>query len=152
MMSQSAFSKCLLYVLKYKKFSESRCRSFTVSLTVGLEALVGIAKKNGAQWYIDGFSKFSAELRRFASVCGMAGFLPDSVLLILMKDDRVVRQQEQIHLAIQKNLKSLDELPCLISSGRVWPLCVSVSCAPGAYALIQFMLVWCLLLICEGSS
>ena len=44
----------------------------------------------------------------------MAGFVPDSTLLILMKDDRVVRQQGQIHLAIQKNLTYLDEVPDLL--------------------------------------
>lgn len=91
----------VLYLFRFRKFTESRwttlgdsSRCLLCALAVGLEHFVDFVRKipGVSDWHLGGFSRLSADIKRFIGIVGLGAFVPDSVLLLLLEDDRVAGQ------------------------------------------------------------
>lgn len=83
---------------RFRAFSESRwiglgpsARALTLATLYGLEDLVSFVLKvpGESKYYIQGFSQYDSQVKRCMSVIGMSSYLADSVLAILLEDDRL---------------------------------------------------------------
>ena len=66
----------ILYVWKFRKFTESRwttvgivCKALTASLAIGLADLVATVLEDSSQYYMHGFNRLTPELRNCAGSC-----------------------------------------------------------------------------------
>ena len=96
-------SGVMLYLFRFRKFSESRwttigesARVLVGSLAIGLEGLVRMVRESTktSDFHIAGFARFTPELKHFCAVATVAARVPDSILAELLEDDRVVRNVE----------------------------------------------------------
>ncbi len=123
-------SGILLYLFRFRKFSESRwttigetAKVIVGSLRVGLEGLVHMIRQDpkSSDFHIGGFSRLTPELVHFCTVASVAAHVPDSILVDLLEDDRVARRIE----ALEETLA--DELAWVASlSESFWKRLASV--------------------------
>lgn len=113
----------ILYLFKFRSTNGARwctiapsSRTLTAALSMGLEGLVQCVKKSPkyTEFYLGGFDSLDTVLKRFVLVCGYAGFVPDSVLNLLLADDRVLRQLVEIKACMEDELNFLDSLPPMV--------------------------------------
>ena len=98
-------SHILLYLCKWRQFSESRwctvgpcCRTLLWGLCVGLEAWVGIvrADPSTSDFYLHGFGKLSQGIKQYCVVASIASFVPDAVLAEVLVDDRILKHASRL--------------------------------------------------------
>ena len=115
-------SKTLLYIFKFRMFTESRwctagpaCRALVASLAVGLGGLVDLIRKNpkASDFFLHGFGKLSAGARKYSAIAGLSAYVPDSFLVELLADDRVARRIGDLESVMSEELQWLDSLPAL---------------------------------------
>ena len=64
-----------------------------------------------SQYYINGFSQLSPQVKKFLAFVSLSSYLPDAVLAILLQDDRVPLVLEAIDQEICEELQLLATLP-----------------------------------------
>ena len=111
-------SDIFVATVSIQKYTESRwltvgrsCRSLSLSLLMGLDSLVEhtLAKQTG-DCPLKGFRQLAADdNREFTVVCGMASYVADSVLELLLEDPRAGLQLDTWILAAQEYLSWLSE-------------------------------------------
>ena len=107
-------------VWRFTEFSESRfiglgscSRTLIASTLLGLQDLVRfIQSMHGeSQWYINGFQRYDASVRALMSIVAFGSFLPESVLSMLMADDRLTEVHGQIQAEIADEMAWIHGLP-----------------------------------------
>ena len=130
-------SRMILYLLKLKRFTESRwctigpsCRALVACLACGLEFLVAIARKDPrtSEFYISGFSRLTQQVKQYAVLAALVSYVPDSFLLELMEDDRVASRLAAFEAVMIEELGWLDKLSPLtwqrlahVAGSDTWP-------------------------------
>ena len=113
----------ILYLWRWQQFSESRwctigasCRALIVSVVAGLEAVVAkcTSDPDTSNYYLNGFLRFKAPVRRYAAVAALAAYPADSLQIELLADDRVVRRLPELQDCIQQELEFLESLGPLV--------------------------------------
>lgn len=83
---------------RFRSFSDSRwislggtARKLVVATMLGIENLVSwiMAAAGESKHFISGFSQYDARAKEFMSITGIASYLPDCILGLLMDDDRL---------------------------------------------------------------
>jgi hypothetical protein len=112
-------SRVILYLLRLKRFTESRwctigpsCRALVGCLAVGLELLVAISRKDPhtSEFYISGFSRLTPHVKQYAVLASFIAYVPDGFLIELLEDDRVASRVEVLNTAMIDELGWLDAL------------------------------------------
>jgi hypothetical protein len=108
-----AVTTCLMHVWAFRSFSDSRwcslgagCRSLVSSLMVGLADLVRIIILNPrcSNYYIGGFSNLSKDVIRMCTLIACSGHISDSILLMVMEDDRIPKNIDRIDADLNSEL------------------------------------------------
>jgi hypothetical protein len=116
---EERLAKVIVYLLKLKRFTESRwctigpsCRALVGCLSVGLELLVAVARKSPqtSDFYIAGFSRLSSDLKQYAALASIASYVPDAFLQELLEDDRIASRLTVFETAMLDELGWLDRL------------------------------------------
>ena len=68
-----------------------------------------------SQYYINGFSQLSRQVKKFLAVVSLSSHIPDAVLAILLQDDRIPLVLEAIEQKICEELQWLATLPREVS-------------------------------------
>ena len=147
-------SSLLLYLLKWRKFSESRwltlgvsCSSMAASLSVGLEALVAMvrADEHSSDYHLSGVSRLSSRIKTFCVAGTVASRVSDAVLAEVLEDDRVALRVGELECAMrdeQEWVASMGEhiwirLASLCGEGMSFQVlrtrCVAAACVAGGY-------------------
>lgn len=126
----------LLHVWRFRRFSESRfatmgrcSRTLILAETMGLTDLVEfVLAKGESQYYLGGFVKhFGPEVRRLTCIVGMGSHLSDSVLAMILADDRLPLLLPHIDSKIIGELDKVVALPM-----PIWDVVGSIAAVPGA--------------------
>jgi hypothetical protein len=113
-------SHILLYLFKWRKFTESRwitigpaCRSLLWGLCVGLERLVAMTRADpkATDFHLHGFAKLSMDLKRYAVVASLVSYVPDAMLAEVVADDRVALMAEQLLEVLADEVSWVQSLP-----------------------------------------
>jgi len=112
-------ANCILYVFKFKAYTESRwstigaaCRGLVGALSVGLSEIVEIAKSlSERNWYLNGFVGLSEEVKRFACASSIVAWVPEGLMRDLMEDDRVLRRLPELEARLLEDLDFVEGLP-----------------------------------------
>lgn len=126
----------LLKAWSFRRWSESRwlslgscCRSVMLSLFLGLESLVQFVLDAGeSRFHLGGFcDNLTAQVREFICVVSVSSRVPDSVLAVLVRDDRVPLVLQEIDAEIDLELTWVASLP-----DEVWRQlgCVAAQAGP----------------------
>lgn len=116
---EETLSRMLMYLLRLKRFTESRwctagpsCRALVGCLAVGLEELVAASKKDphSSDFYINGFSRLSPSVKMYAVRASLVAYVPDSFLQQLMEDDRVGKRFPTFEKTMVEELAWLEGL------------------------------------------
>eukprot|EP00969_Alexandrium_andersonii_P287587 12714325-Alexandrium_andersonii.AAC.1 len=98
-------SHVLLYLCKWKKFTDSRwitigpaCRVLMWGVSVGLEAWVGLVRADPAasDYHLHGFARLTQAIREWSVVAGLVGNVCDAALAEVMVDDRLAARGEDL--------------------------------------------------------
>ena len=109
----------ILNVMKFRKATSSRwvtfgvsCRSLIAAQAVGLDGLVAQVRSDPkcSDFYIHGYSKLSTRIGQYCAATALASNVADSVILLLLEDDRVVPQLESLEQATREELTWLSDL------------------------------------------
>lgn len=112
-------SVLVMYLLKWKKFSETRwatvgssCRAFLGSLLVGLDELVAIARADStvSDFHLHGYTKCNKAVRRYVGVAAGAAYPVEAFLIEAMTDDRLIRRLPEVQGALVSELEYLENL------------------------------------------
>jgi hypothetical protein len=105
---------CLLKLWQFKSFAESRwctlgpvARTVTACSVLGLSAYVQfvLSTPGVSKYYLSGFPlHFTGKVRHLFGIVAISGHVPDAVLKLLLKDDRVPMQLEAIENLVQEKL------------------------------------------------
>ena len=119
-------SKCLLYIFKFRKFTESRwmstsdaARGIVASCLVGLQALVDRCNRTypqGVKYHLQGFGQLTPGLLRGATLTALMGHVPEAMILELLEDDRVAKRLSLLEQAVQDEIAWLETLGPLVWS------------------------------------
>ena len=110
----------LLAVWRFTEFTESRfiglgscARTMIASTLLGLEDLIKFIRDrpNESQWYLNGFSRYDAGVKELMCICAFAAFLPESLISILMADDRLTEVHSQIQEEIADEMSWIHGVP-----------------------------------------
>ena len=91
----------VMTAFRFKKYSTSRwltvgssCRTLLASLALGLDRLheVCILDPKVSNYYLNGFSKLSTDMRRFIVVAALSSRPAEALGISVLEDDRAVRQ------------------------------------------------------------
>jgi len=113
-------SNCLLYSLKFTKFSDSRwctlgrsARQLLLARLVGLDSLVAAVLGNpkASHFYIGGYKRKTGKVDRFICLAAFASIPADTLLSDLLKDDRVVLHQAEYRDHLREEMDWLQDLP-----------------------------------------
>jgi hypothetical protein len=117
---------CLLYLWRFRKFSDSRWLSIGTScaIIVGLPDFVHFVMDSptSSDYYLRGFRMLDSHVLHLVAVGGMSSFLSDSVLARLLLDDRVARILPMLRMEISQELAYINNIP-----RGVWDLVASVT-------------------------
>lgn len=114
-----SLSKAILYIWKFRQFSDSRwgqmescSRVMLASWCLGLDNFVAFVRKTApnCEYYIHHYDRLSPELRLFCTVAGIAGFVIQAGISFLEEDDRIAFKLGSFQSAIQEELFYLDSL------------------------------------------
>eukprot|EP00971_Amphidinium_carterae_P341469 6480271-Amphidinium_carterae.2 len=111
---------CLLYLFRFRSFTESRwlslgCTAQTLvgALYVGLEVLVQMIRTapHSSDYYIHGFGKLGVDLKEMLLVTLFPGFVVNAFMGELMEDDRVLLRSERFQAVMSEELSWMLALP-----------------------------------------
>jgi hypothetical protein len=109
----------LMSIWKYVEWSDSRwvgmgmsSRALVASMITGIDSLFEhIRAKGESQYYIGGFGRCVDDTRRCIVVSAISSWLSDSVLQLLLEDDRVPMQIDLIDAEILTELDYITNMP-----------------------------------------
>lgn len=110
----------MLYLFRFRKFTESRwttlgaaSRGLVCAMSVGLVGLMAYvrAMPGVSDWHLHGFARLVDEGKHFVCVCGLAAAVPDSILVALLKDDRVAGRVSMLDDLMREEFTRLADLP-----------------------------------------
>ena len=111
---------CLLLLWKFRRFSESRwltlgdsCRALLASELCGLTALVQaiLADSSYSSYYLSGFLHMDAQVKLMIGIVATSSCVSDSVLALLLEDDRVPRQLPALNAELLDEFSYVLDLP-----------------------------------------
>jgi len=136
-------SHALMYLIKWRKFSDSRwctvgpcCRGLLGSLCVGLEAWVSMVRddKNASDYYLKGASRLSLNMKHYCIFAAVVSYVPDAVLAELLVDDRLARHGARLQKLVMEEISWVGALDAFIwqrfsavlgGAALPWELCHS---------------------------
>eukprot|EP00971_Amphidinium_carterae_P348681 6490623-Amphidinium_carterae.1 len=104
---------CILYLCRFRAFTESRwlslcatCQTLLGALAVGLEALVALVRNSAhcSDYYLHGFSKLTPELKDMLVITVFPGYVVNGYMSQLMEDDRLLVDTARISTAMEEEL------------------------------------------------
>ncbi len=107
---------CIVYCMKWKKFSVTRwlgfgssCRLLTLSLAVGIQRITQMARDdaNVSDYHLHGFSRCSHDVRKYAVVASIVTWVADAFAQPLMQDDRLLRQLSEVQEAVEHEVRTI---------------------------------------------
>jgi hypothetical protein len=121
----------MLVVFKFKKFTASRwvtigesSRALVAALGLGLAGLVKMirADPEASDYYIHGFGFLDDASLRWATLASVSSWLPDSVLMSLLQDDRLARRAKEVVGVMKQELDWIGQLEPFIWERLAAPL------------------------------
>ena len=112
-------SDCLLYVLRFKKFTDSRwctvgdsCRSLVASLCLGLQGLAKVTRSDptASEYHLHGFDNLTPQVIRYAIAASLSANICDAVLVELLADARVALRLEHLQTTMLEELTWLADM------------------------------------------
>ena len=128
------YSACMT-VFRFKKFSSSRwitigscLRTLVAALALGLMRLVQVTLEDPkvSSYYLGGFKKLSAAMRRFCAVAAISSRPTEALSLAMLEDDRAVRNIVSYEACLKGELEWMEQL-----GEPVW-LLLEHACASGS--------------------
>lgn len=114
---------CLLYIFKFRRFTDSRwctigpsCRILTGALAVGLNALVSLVREapHSSEYYLGGFDRCSEDVRTYAAIASVASYVPEGLLYELMEDDRVMENLPNLEQVVFDEIAYVESMPSIV--------------------------------------
>ena len=125
-------STCLLYLLSWCSFSETRwakvgvCgRRYIASLCGGIDRLheICMGDPNITKYHLSGYSKADKRARSLLCTAAYSALPSESLLLELFEDDRYLRRSEDLWHVVTTEVAYLTDLPMF-----VWNRITNVAC------------------------
>lgn len=116
-------STVILYLWRWKKFSESRwctvgaaCRALAASVVVGLEEVVARAQRDptSSNYHLNGFARLQPPVRLFAIVGAIAAYPADALQLELLEDCRVGGRLRELKECLDEEILFVESLGSLV--------------------------------------
>ena len=113
---------CLFYLFHFVPFTESRflgvgksSRQLLAASAVGLQALVSRVQSDphASQYHLQSFSRCDEHVMRYAVVAGVSSFGLDSLMSLVLEDDRLCAQVSNIRDILVNELTWIEDLPDL---------------------------------------
>ena len=131
---------CILYVFKFKSYTESRwatigasCRSLTAALSIGLEVVAARARNSSCEYYIHGFfDKLDTDIKKFVCAASIVSWVPEGLVYELVEDDRVARNFHKLRDTLLDDLLYVERL-----SPQVWSRLAGIFQSKGHAAEIK---------------
>jgi hypothetical protein len=117
--SDEDLAKCLLYLYKFKSYSESRwmtlgtsLRLFVAARAAGLDGLVQNVREDpkSSGYYIGGYSKLTEGLRYYTVVAAILGYVPEAFLLEVLEDDRIAMRPKVYKDIVVEEIRYIDSI------------------------------------------
>ena len=88
------------------------CRGVVAGLNSGLEAFVQFLRrtKKVKDEFLHGFGRLKEEHKQFLVVAGLSSYVAETVLALLMEDNRVAKRVEELDEAVWGAVGWLDEV------------------------------------------
>ena len=147
----------LLGLWEFRTFSDSRwvtvgvsCRGVVAGLQSGLEAYVKFLRqtKKAKDEFLHGFGRVQEEHKQFLVVAGLSSYVAETVLALLMEDNRVAKRVEELEEAMWGAVGWLDEVSsamwgslgrlCNMSGRELKSCCVAAGHIQGAFIYDKF--------------
>lgn len=115
-----AVSFALLSLWRYAEWSDSRwlsmgsaCKVMLASMATGLDSLLAHirAKRSESDYFLHGVERCTSEVREFFGAASIAAWVSDSILELMLADDRVPRQMGDIDEELRLEVQYVSELP-----------------------------------------
>jgi hypothetical protein len=148
---------CMMHLWQFSKFTDSRwvtlgcaSRSLLASTLVGLHSLVQHIMSNPASssYYIRGFGHFDQKVHELVGIVSTSSFVADSVLQLLLEDDRVPRNIESIDNELIDEVNFVFNISsgvwrtlasaCNMSEGELQDACISSALVQAGFITGKF--------------
>ena len=116
-------AELIFSMMKFKRFTESRWSTAGVSSRqmiaghiCGLEGLVTRVRADPkcSDFYIHGYTRYGLVERRLSVVLALSSYVADAVIALLLEDDRLCRQYQEVHSALNDEIAWLEDLPLFV--------------------------------------
>lgn len=146
---------CILYLMKFRAFSDSRwttmgpsARSLLRCLSVGLHHIVIslLSDPSVSKFYLGGYKKLNEELLHFCAITACVGRVADAFILSCLEDDRVALRSTHLMQEMQIELEYLWGLSDFVwnrlselCGGRVGPNTLKTQVVFSSLSVIAFI-------------